>query len=1225
MDNFRQSRDRILDQALDIPQWAPNVQQGGAFAVPNQAYFGGNTQYNAYHEHNQPELDSDAFNTRDSGFGTGDPAQSNFPQYQLPPTMGGATQEPEWEPFGGGTMRSRLNDPGPSNIAGRFSDTAGDVGVSMPEGQPSGYAFRGEATLSQWYVEMGCREPVAEEIKYLALACGLREEIVRQWFRDKVASNANDGFSNGASGAMSSPIQEQLAGCCLPPTTNMIVPVIPQTGFVATAASQPFETGQRSIRSHLSSATKRTLGESSRIYENHQTDHSEDVSQQVLTSPGSHATKKAKLGPSEAKPLQYQEGGRLTVIEKYLAKSPNRCHSSRQPKIAGQTYPCTSICGRSFSRPGCWEKHEELNQPQQFYICCLCRTQSTSEPFIHHRKDRLEYHMKGAHPDAESHLVNQSLVEYPPRFQERCGFCGFSFGSWKERCVHVRAHFDGKIDKRSVDDWQNPWVDPQEESSPPDERPDGPPDDDPNNPDSSSGDAGAGASNQDQGGGSGSGSGFGSSSGNGTGTGSSFSFGQSILSFGQSGGPSRPDIGALWSCCGTESCCLRHSDASGHKGDHEGRSPKLGTLFHRLDILGCGSHSVVEKVQHFPTGRTFARKTLRNPGKGTSTIQQFLAEVAIMKRLNHRHIIRFVVEYADRLSRHVVMSPVAEHNLKEFIEYPESLPHNRFLLKSIGCLASALAYLHSIRVRHKDIKPQNILVKDSTVLLSDFGISKTWSDTQSMSESISAMTPMYAAPEVAAHERHDTKADVFSLGLVFLEIIAVTHEGSVNRLRSYLSSSQDYSMTRNVDTSKKSSRKPKVKPYYANIRPILNWIISLRSHCVAGILVLLDLCHSMVQRDPIARPTAFGLTQSVPSAFMCDWCLRGIRRERDSVKIQFQIALPDPFTRSKSSRFPPEFVLPKAVSMLAHDFSIHSKAMVRMCDISLVKLFAGAIYPCNSNSPSDVGYIIGRRPLFFGTLLQRKQDAKRVFDMWSSFEESARKRNQDPPSAQNPSQSKLSLIGSLDPDGDLSEFGADLDHQAWDWISSQDQLMIDLRGMLLPEDPSSCKIRRNSDLGPILGFGNLSFIDTTNAEFRWWDIMGQPGQDEATRDPQVSARRPENIDGGAAGSTQGPSCPYHAPILRMDQAQDPQRQGPLRRFLNEGVGEQAALFIRPDNGKLSTSRHCTCAASIQHYAYPAELDEDALSKDSGREDGGIESKKSKRTVMKEKQGERKMK
>ncbi len=172
-----------------------------------------------------------------------------------------------------------------------------------------------------------------------------------------------------------------------------------------------------------------------------------------------------------------------------------------------------------------------------------------------------------------------------------------------------------------------------------------------------------------------------------------------------------------------------------------------------------------------------------------------------------------------------------------------------------------------------------------------------------------------------------------------------------------------------MDTSKKSSRKPKVKPYYTNIRLILNWIISLRSHCVAGILVLLDLCHSMVQRDPIARPTAFGLTQSVPSAFICDWCLRDIRRERDSVKLQFQIALPDPFTRSKSSRFPPEFILPKAVSMLAYDFSIHSKAIVRMCDISLVKLFAGAIYPSNSNFPSDVGYIIDRRPLFFGTLL----------------------------------------------------------------------------------------------------------------------------------------------------------------------------------------------------------------------------------------------------------------
>ncbi|OCL08501.1 kinase-like protein, partial [Glonium stellatum] len=188
-------------------------------------------------------------------------------------------------------------------------------------------------------------------------------------------------------------------------------------------------------------------------------------------------------------------------------------------------------------------------------------------------------------------------------------------------------------------------------------------------------------------------------------------------------------------------------------------------------MLGCGFHSIVKKVEHCPTGRIFARKTIRNAGKGISIVERFRTEVNIMKRLNHPHIIRFVAEYMDNLSFHVIMSPVAEHNLKECLDNPETLPQNHVLLKSIGCLASAVAYLHSVRVRHKDIKPQNILVKDSKVFLTDFGISKTWTDVESTTDSVSAMTPMYAAPEVAARGKHGTKADVFSLGLVFLEII----------------------------------------------------------------------------------------------------------------------------------------------------------------------------------------------------------------------------------------------------------------------------------------------------------------------------------------------------------------------------------------------------------------------------------------------------------------------
>ncbi|KAF2177853.1 hypothetical protein K469DRAFT_461800, partial [Zopfia rhizophila CBS 207.26] len=53
-------------------------------------------------------------------------------------------------------------------------------------------------------------------------------------------------------------------------------------------------------------------------------------------------------------------------------------------------------------------------------------------------------------------------------------------------------------------------------------------------------------------------------------------------------------------------------------------------------------------------------------------------------------------------------------------------------------------------------------------------------------------------------------------------------------------------------------------------------------------------------------------------------------------------------------------------------------------------------------------------------------------------------------------------------------------------------------------------------------------------------------------------------------------CPYHSPILQMTQTDSAQRLSPMDRFLGEGVAEQSAVFRRPDNGELSTSKGCLC-------------------------------------------------
>ena len=114
-----------------------------------------------------------------------------------------------------------------------------------------------------------------------------------------------------------------------------------------------------------------------------------------------------------------------------------------------------------------------------------------------------------------------------------------------------------------------------------------------------------------------------------------------------------------------------------------------------------------------------------------------------------------------------------------------------------GYLASALQHVHECNIRHGDIKPSNILVQGSTLILADFGSSKPLEDCTFGFQPEFDFTPQYAAPEVFHGER-DKPADVFALGCVFLELCtwllssrgvywkSVSHEMRETRHRSVL-------------------------------------------------------------------------------------------------------------------------------------------------------------------------------------------------------------------------------------------------------------------------------------------------------------------------------------------------------------------------------------------------------------------------------------------------------
>lgn len=278
---------------------------------------------------------------------------------------------------------------------------------------------------------------------------------------------------------------------------------------------------------------------------------------------------------------------------------------------------------------------------------------------------------------------------------------------------------------------------------------------------------------------------------------------------------------------------------------------KQSVSFHHLQQLGHGAYSIVDKVELRPTHETFARKIVFRTNTKQKLRGRHLQEIEIMQKLRHPHIARFVAAYYDRGAFNILMSPVADCDLRRFLGCPDQFPEKRqYIPKWFMSLAEALAYVHLKHCRHKDIKPANILISGSTVLLTDFGTSLDFSTTQSTSTGGALMTPKYCAPEVAASGSRGRSADVFSLGCVFAEMITVDLGKSLEDLHNWLKIDEE-------STDRHAT-------YHGHLRELVLWLRMLSSMRLDDLQNrVLRISVGMLDEHPERRPTAVEITKAL--------------------------------------------------------------------------------------------------------------------------------------------------------------------------------------------------------------------------------------------------------------------------------------------------------------------------------------------------------------------------
>jgi serine/threonine-protein kinase len=200
------------------------------------------------------------------------------------------------------------------------------------------------------------------------------------------------------------------------------------------------------------------------------------------------------------------------------------------------------------------------------------------------------------------------------------------------------------------------------------------------------------------------------------------------------------------------------------------RPGSLGRLGHYeiVEVLGRGGFGVVYKAHDDRLARAVAIKVLSRRLAGSPSARRgFTDEARAAAAVSHDHVVGIhAVEEANGVP-YIVMQLVAGQSLQERVDHTGPLGLKEVL--RIGMqTAAGLAAAHAQGLVHRDIKPANILLENGVerVKITDFGLATALDEAGAGPPDGIAGTPMYMAPEQAAGEAVDHRADLFSLGSV---------------------------------------------------------------------------------------------------------------------------------------------------------------------------------------------------------------------------------------------------------------------------------------------------------------------------------------------------------------------------------------------------------------------------------------------------------------------------
>jgi Ca2+-binding EF-hand superfamily protein len=199
--------------------------------------------------------------------------------------------------------------------------------------------------------------------------------------------------------------------------------------------------------------------------------------------------------------------------------------------------------------------------------------------------------------------------------------------------------------------------------------------------------------------------------------------------------------------------------------------------YEMLEDLGEGKFGKVKLGVYKKTREKVAIKIIKKSSlENLKDIELVKSEIDIMKLCRHPNVVKLIDHFENSEYIFIVMELLKGGNLGEYFNKNKFQITEKRAAKIMYQLASGVKYLHHYGILHRDIKPDNIMLSDTTedasVKVMDFGLSKIMGSQEKVADGYGSLS--FVAPEVLIRQPYNKQIDIWSLGVILYYMLSGT-------------------------------------------------------------------------------------------------------------------------------------------------------------------------------------------------------------------------------------------------------------------------------------------------------------------------------------------------------------------------------------------------------------------------------------------------------------------